>query len=132
MCALLVCIALLSAWGCQDQRGLPAEALERDRPLVESDPFEVMAIRVEGDSLVVEVGYGGGCRTHAFELVRKAPLVRSMPPKWPLDVVHQSDGDPCRAWIQERLAFDLVPFRASPRGVTVLLVGDTLLTYAYE
>jgi hypothetical protein len=132
MRAPLVCLALLGIWGCQNQRGLPVDVLHRDRPKFESDPYDMKGIRVEGDSLVVEVGYGGGCRTHAFELMRKAPLVRSMPPKWPLDVVHRADGDPCRAWIQERLAFDLVPFRASPHGVTVLLVGDTLLTYSYE
>lgn len=132
MRSVVVGFVLLSAWACQDQRGLPAEALNRDRPVVESDPFAMKEVRVEGDSLVVVVGYGGGCRTHAFELVRKAPLVRSMPPKWPLDVVHRADGDPCRAWVEERLAFDLMPFRASPHGVTVLLVGDTLLTYAYD
>lgn len=132
MRAPLVCLALLGIWGCQNQRGLPVDVLDRDCPKFESDPYDMKGIRVEGDSLVVEVGYGGGCRTHAFELMRKAPLVRSMPPKWPLDVVHRADGDRCRAWIQERLAFDLVPFRASPHGVTVLLVGDTLLTYSYE
>lgn len=87
---------------------------------------------MEGDSLVVEVGYGGGCRVHAFELVRKAPMIRSLPPKWPLDLIHQANEDPCRAWVEERLAFNLMPFRASPHGVTMLLVGDTILTYRYD
>ena len=55
-----------------------------------------------------------------------------MPPKHPLALVHDARGDACREVVVESVHFDLKSFRAGPRGLTVLSIGDTLLPYRYD
>ena len=91
-----------------------------------------MQASIQGDSLVVQVAYSGGCAEHAFELVAAGPQVRSLPPKQPLMIAHETNGDACRSCIEEILAFDLRPHRMSPTGLTVILFNDSTLMYRYE
>ena len=115
---------------CQDQRGLPGEALDWSKS--QSAPLDVLQAAIQGDSLVVQVAYSGGCAEHAFELIAAGPQVRSLPPKQPLMIDHEASGDACRARIEETLAFDLRPHRMSPNGLTVILFNDTTFMYRYE
>jgi hypothetical protein len=127
---LFLATGMLFMAACQDQRGLPSAALDWSKP--PSAPLEVMQAAIQGDSLVVQVAYSGGCAEHIFELVAAGPQVRSLPPKQPLMIAHEANGDACRARIEETLAFDLRPRRMSPAGLTVILFNDTTLTYRYE
>jgi hypothetical protein len=77
------------------------------------------------------VQYGGGCAEHTFELVA-GPMLKSLPPKQLLDVSHDAHGDNCRALLQTKIQFDLTPYRGSPRGITVIKIGDYELTYEYH
>lgn len=130
-CALIAACAC-AFLSCQDQRGLPKEALEWSSPEVLSDPFQTLQVEIQGDSLVVQVAYSGGCAEHHFELKSSGPQVRSMPPKQPIALFHQANGDACRARIHERLSFGLHSFRMSPEGITLLLLNDSTLMYRYE
>lgn len=138
---------LLGTWllgACQSPKGFPEASLDAriGTPLAAEDsvastedalPFQLLDVRVEGDSLRVQVSYGGGCGEHVFELRSAGPTLRSMPPKQPLVVVHRSPGgDPCRALIQEWRSFDIQSFQASPRGLTVLLLDDHTVSYTYD
>ena len=127
---LFLATGMLFMAACQDQRGLPSAALDWSKP--PSAPLEVMQAAIQGDSLVVQVAYSGGCAEHAFELVAAGPQVRSLPPRQPLMIAHDTNGEACRARIEETLAFDLRPHRMSPYGLTVILFNDTTLTYRYE
>ena len=129
MCLFLVTGMLFMA-ACQDQRGLPSTALDWSKP--PSTPLDVIQAAIQGDSLVVQVAYNGGCAEHAFELVAAGPQLRSLPPKQPLMIAHEANGDACRARIEGTLAFDLRPHRMSPNGLTVILFNDTTLMYRYE
>ncbi len=129
MCLFLVTGMLFMA-ACQDQRGLPGAALDWSKP--PSAPLDVMQATIQGDSLVVQVAYSGGCAEHAFELVAAGPQLRSLPPKQPLMIAHEANGDACRSRIEEILAFDLRPHRMSPTGLTVILFNDSTLMYRYE
>ena len=129
---LFLAAGFLAVVACQDQRGLPKEALEWSDPRPVSDPYEMLHAAVEGDSLVVRVAYSGGCAEHQFELQVNGPQLRSLPPKQPLALFHQANGDPCRAHIEETRSFGLHPYRMSPNGITVLLFNDTTLMYRYE
>ena len=115
---------------CQDQRGLPSAALDWSKPA--SAPFDVLQAAILGDSLVVQLAYSGGCAEYAFELVAAGPQLRSLPPKQPLMIAHDADGDACRARIEETISFDLRPYRMSPKGLTAILFNDTTLMYRYE
>ena len=65
-----------------------------------------------------------GVRTMHSNLRTNGPQLKSLPPKQPIALVHQANGDNCRAHIEERLSFGLHPYRMSPNGITVLLFND--------
>ena len=91
------------------------------------------SVAVQGDDLVAVVQYGGGCGEHTLHLEANGPMLKSLPPKQPLRVVHRSSGDPCRAMIVDTLVAPLTSFRGTPRGTMVLMLEgwEENLYYAY-
>ena len=90
-------------------------------------------VYIQGDTLYASVIYSGGCGKHNFSLESNGPLLKSLPPKQPLMIVHRSDDDPCRALIIENIKFDISSYRGTPSGTTVLLLENwnQHLSYSY-
>jgi hypothetical protein len=84
---------------------------------LESDPYTLGGARVEGDLLVVEVSYGGGCEQHDFTLLDTGIATRSIPPQHFLRLVHAAHGDACEAYITRELRFDISPFKGLYSGL---------------
>lgn len=103
-------------------------------PVMPEAPCEIVAASIDGDLLFLTVEYGGGCAEHEVTVESAGPLMKSLPPKQPLRVVHRTQGDPCRALIQQSLEIDLKPWRGTPRGITVILLENwnEPLTYEYD
>jgi len=101
----------------------------RDLPEV---PVELVDVRVDGDSLRCTVRYSGGCGVHAFELRSTGPVLKSLPPKQQLALVHRAE-DACRALVTEEVALPLEIWRAGTTGRTVLLLATWKepLTYVH-
>jgi|GEM_PF-3026206 len=100
----------------------------RDLPEV---AVEVIAARVDGDSLRCTVRYSGGCGVHAFELRSTGPVMKSLPPKQPLELVHRAE-DACRALVTEEVALPLERWRAGTAGRTVLVLAQWKEPLVYE
>lgn len=98
-----------------------------------SDPFSVLTVAVDGDSLRATVQYGGGCREHGFALEPMGVATKSLPRQWSLRLLHDAHEDLCRALISEDLAWDLTPYRDPQNAVVVLRldVWPDPLTYRY-
>jgi len=82
-----------------------SEALPFCGDLPQGDVFDINAAQIVDDTLVLEVGYGGGCETHDFTLCFEEiifDLVR-------LGVHHDAHGDACEAFITEEQKLDLTP-----------------------
>lgn len=89
----------------------------------EGDRFELVEATVEGDLLILTVSYSGGCEPHGFALWALEPYEKTLPPRHPLFLRHQANGDMCEAYITRELRFDLNPFRRlHPDGESVVLV----------
>ncbi len=98
---------------------------------LQSDPFTFGSARVEGDLLIVEVSYGGGCEKHNFTLLDTGIATRSIPPQHLLRLVHDAHGDACEAYITSELRFDISPFKGLYSGldrVAIRLEGMEELT----
>jgi hypothetical protein len=107
---------------------------EADTALKGSDPFRLDSARVEGDSLILFVAYGGGCRQHVFSPFSSDYVLKSLPPQVDLWFVHDADGDACEAFIHRRLAFDVRPAAEKLQGEGTLRLhapGDSLLLLPY-
>ena len=69
-------------------------------------------VSIEGDTLIVDVEYGGGCGHHLFSICwpRRA-FVEGDPVQVPLELWHGGGGDSCTAILSETLTFDLSPLK---------------------
>jgi hypothetical protein len=76
---------------------------------VSSDPVDVQRSRVLGDTLVLDVRYGGGCNEHTFSLCYEPTFQESDPVQSTLRLIHDAHGDTCEAYPAAELRFDLSP-----------------------
>lgn len=87
-----------------------------------SDNFTLNDARISGDTLIVEVSFGGGCKEHDFELYSSGMWMKSMPPKMALRLVHRAHEDNCRAYLTQTRKFLLKDARYSGQREVVLLL----------
>jgi len=71
------------------------------------DTLQIAKASVLGDTLSLDVQYGGGCREHQISVYWIGDWLESFPPQVTLQVTHNANNDPCDAWITERRFFDL-------------------------
>jgi hypothetical protein len=71
------------------------------------DPLFIEALRIEGDTLHVDVSHGGGCEQHRYGLCYEEAWAGSSPLQVGLRVLHDDGGDTCDALRSESLTFDL-------------------------
>ena len=115
--AALLALALLGA--CSSPTILPDEGELALVPLDQAattrrlDPAEVLAARIDGDRLHLQVRFGGGCRDHHFSLLHGGVFMESEPVQTRLQLAHDAHEDPCRALLSRELTFDLTPLRRS-------------------
>ena len=76
-----------------------------------TDPYVLNAATIVGDTLTVNVSYGGGCRTHQFTLLASDVFLESHPVQLGVSLAHEANDDLCRAWLREDYDFDLTPIK---------------------
>ena len=76
-----------------------------------TDPYQLNAASIAGDTLTVSVSFGGGCRTHEFTLVASNVFLESDPVQLRVSLAHEANDDLCRAWLTEDRDFDLTPIK---------------------
>lgn len=99
-----------------------------------TDHFEIISKSIVGDSLILEVEYGGGCETHDFHMHTNQIWKKSNPIQLNIWLEHNSHEDRCRAMLRETLVFDLKNCRYKMGGTTVLILNgenDSKLNYNY-
>lgn len=74
----------------------------------ESDPIiSINSVEIVGNTLVLDVSYGGGCKEHQFEVIGSEMIAKSMPPIRAIQLVHHANDDHCRAIVRNRLEIDV-------------------------
>lgn len=88
------------------------------------DPFRLDSVYLDGDNLMMRIGYSGGCKDHEFKLWKLPPNALDPPPV-ELALSHQDNGDMCEAYLTRWLIFSLVPLRETGKHeVSFLLRGS--------
>ena len=76
------------------------------------DPFQLLDAQITGDLLEIQVEYGGGCRSHIFEITaHPSAFLESEPVQMNVHVSHQGNNDLCKALIRARRVFSLKPLK---------------------
>jgi len=100
----------------------------------ETDPFRIISQTIHGDTLIMMVEYGGGCKEHEFKMNFTGAWMKSLPPKAELWLEHQNNDDNCRALVVKNLYFDLTPLKyAGSKNVKLIINSDEegVLQYGY-
>jgi hypothetical protein len=84
---------------------------DRSDVQIHMDPLEIASAKVMGNTLVLEVSYGGGCKQHEFRLYGSKGFLESYPVQAMIWLSHDADGDMCEALIREQLMFNLTPLK---------------------
>ena len=74
------------------------------------DDFEIINAKQEGQWLVFETVYSGGCESHFFQANWDGRIMKSLPPQMNLFIIHQHKPDSCRERITKKWAVDVRPF----------------------
>jgi len=75
------------------------------------DAYTLEAVAVDGDTLRLDVSYGGGCRDHVFQLVISTAFLESEPVQARSVLSHDAQGDRCKALLHATLSADLTPLK---------------------
>jgi hypothetical protein len=101
-----------------------------------NDHFDLIEAKIEGNFLLLKVGYGGGCQEHEFELIGSTVIAKSMPPIRSVQLVHKANNDMCKAYIYKDLKFDIRNLaERQEKGRTIYLNNEKFkekLLYTFE
>lgn len=104
--------------------------------LTDSDPITITSAQINGNKLFLTVEYSGGCQEHTFQMVGNLAVMKSLPPKRSIRLIHESNDDHCRALITENLQINIEALAADQRaGSEIILILDGYgkeLKYIYE
>ncbi|MBN1609027.1 MAG: hypothetical protein JW940_20535 [Polyangiaceae bacterium] len=75
-----------------------------------SDLVDVDYYSIQGDKLVLDARYSGGCKSHDFGVCYEETFRESNPVQGTLRLLHDAHDDTCKAIVSSNLVFDLRPY----------------------
>ena len=120
--------------------------IERDHPSLnieaeigemtqESKNVQILKSKIDGNYLILKIGYSGGCTTHEFQFLGSAMISKSLPPIRTVRLVHHTD-DTCREYIERELIVnlkDLAYKKESGSKIKLKIQGaEDFLLYTYQ
>lgn len=101
-----------------------------------SDPIEITAVRVEGNTMFIDMNYSGGCEDHTFEVIGSEMISKSLPPIRSVQLIHTAKGDQCKKLVEETLIVDIskLAYKQENGSMIFLLVNDlkNRIEYTFE
>jgi hypothetical protein len=95
----------------------------------------ITSVTLEGNILSVDVEYSGGCKDHSFDLIGSEAVMKSMPPKRSVKLMHNSNDDTCRELVSETIKFDIRALSMTEKkGSEIILLLDgykEAISYVY-
>lgn len=98
------------------------------------------SLSIDGDTLSVDLSFGGGCEDHLFEICwPDQSFMESEPVQVNLEIWHGGTPDMCEAYLSETVDFDLSPLKAEWKdaygegaGTIILNVMGESVQYDFE
>lgn len=100
------------------------------------DQASLQEAKIQGDKLILELAYAGGCKPHQFFAVRHLPWCLTPPVPVIIRIYHDANADMCEAWIKKKLEIDLKYLQGlgyNPVSFDLVVnEGDSLITRIFE
>ncbi len=101
-----------------------------------SDPIEITAVRIKGNTMFIDLNYSGGCEDHTFEVIGSEMISKSLPPIRSVQLIHSAKGDQCKKLVEETLIVDIskLAYKQENGSKIFLLVNDlkNRIEYTFE
>ena len=94
-----------------------------------TDEYTLNTTVIEGDTLKLNVSYGGGCETHQFTLIASKLFLESSPVQLHISIAHNANGDTCEAYLTEDYHFDLTPIKTMYQNTYQEEAGTIILRF---
>ena len=90
----------------------------------DSDTYEIKSVNIQGNTLFMEITYVGGCGIHQFELIGQSMIIKTLPPKRSITLVHKNEDDSCRSIVTRILEIDIkdLAFNQTPNAEIILML----------
>ena len=114
----------------------PYSVVARIGKFSESDEINIQSAEIEGNILTLQVSYTGGCAAHTFDFIGSAALMKSLPPKRSVKLVHSNGNDQCESIVNSIVQVDLSELaytKETGSEVVLMLEGfNSPLTYIFQ
>ncbi len=77
----------------------------------ESDDYQITSANINGDQLILNIQYSGGCKTHLWIIQAAESFLESLPVQANTMLIHDSSKDQCEAMINQEESFNLIPLK---------------------
>lgn len=100
----------------------------------ESDPVDIDSVWVQGNSLLINVSYTGGCALHKFEFVGSEAIMKSMPPQRVVKLIHYDGADSCESIVNQTIEINITPLSITETAGSeiILVLGKQKIKYIYQ
>lgn len=111
----------------------PYQTKARIGKFPEGAPVQIISANITGNNLLLEVSYTGGCGMHDFEFIGSEYLLKSMPPKRQVQLIHYDRGDQCESIVHQKVEIDIRELAYNQMKVILLLKDwKEELAYTYQ
>ncbi len=93
--------------------------------------YLVESVKIDGDKLIFNIVYAGGCKPHTFKLIGDSSISSSKPAQTNLYLVHDNNGDNCTNEIKKEIIVDIARLK-NMRVNPIELNIDNLNTVLYK
>lgn len=74
---------------------------------ISSDQISITSIKIEGNKMLIDVSYSGGCENHEFQVIGSTMISKSLPPIRAFQLIHNANGDKCKKLVMQTLEVDI-------------------------
>lgn len=100
-----------------------------------TDSYSILNAEIEGNLLIMNIEYSGGCAWHKFEFVGNRAVSKSLPPQRSVKLLHDNDDDQCESMVQQTIEVDITELafaKTAGSEITLNLAGyDEPLKYVF-
>ncbi len=97
-----------------------------------SRDFKIEELLIQNEILEIRLTYSGGCAQHQFKLYTCQQYQKSLPPKLPLMLIHDTGGDACREIKQETVLFNIEDLKYEGQNTVQFIINqEYTVNYTY-
>lgn len=102
---------------------------------IKTDTYYINSVRIEGNLLLMDIEYSGGCAEHKFEFIGSPAISKSLPPQRHVKLMHDNGDDMCESMVNRSIEIDISELASSQTSGSEIILNleghDAPLKYIF-